>query len=211
MARGFLSKGEDRRKTPLMVMAGIVETILTGIAALFLCIIFLSIQSWSFSLPLIVPLIVGILFIYILEPKNFTKLSARFFKLSNNDAHTHFQYNFINLLMWFLGEFLVVLIGSLALFVLLSSFLRVNIQHFALIVIGWSFAVAISSLFFWLPGTPFIRDGTMVGILSTKMTAGFAVIFVIVQRLWSIITILLFSVVLWFIYDFPTLLSKFKN
>jgi len=211
LVRGFLNKSDDNVKTPLTVMAGVVETILSGIAALSLCILFLFLQNWSLSLPLSVPIAVGIVMLYILSPKIFTRISIWFVKLTNkNYSDTHLHFSYVNLLLWFLGELLVVFVGSMALFVLLSSFLEISLQIFFLVIISWSFAVAISSLFFWLPGTPFIRDGTMVGILSTKMALGFAILFVIVQRLWSIITILLLSLCLWLIFDLPTLISKIK-
>lgn len=211
LVRGFLSKKDGTIKTPLTVMAGVVETILNGISALSLCILFLFLQNWSVSLPLTIPLLVGIIMLFILDPKIFTRLTNWFVKLTNkNYPNTYLQFTYSNLLLWFFGELLVIIIGSLALFVLLSSFLEVNLQILVLMIISWSFAVAISSLFFWLPGTPFIRDGTMVGILSTNMTLGFAILFVVVQRLWSIITILLFSLFLWIIFDLPKLVTKIK-
>lgn len=211
-ARGFLSESEDTIKKPLILMAGVVETILTGIAALFLCILVLYFQDWSFSLPLAIPLGTGIIMMVVLSPKIFNRVSLFFLRMANkNNSNINFQYTYCNLLVWFLGEIFVIFMGSVALVVLLSSFLDVNLQVFVLMMISWSFAVAISSLFFWLPGTPFVRDGTMVGILSTEMRAGFAVIFVIVQRLWSILTILMLSVFLWLLFDLPTIGSKIKN
>lgn len=211
LVRGFLSKKVGNIKTPLTVMAGVVETILSGISALSLCILFLFLQNWTMSLPLTIPLLVGLIMLLIINPKIFTRVTTWFFKLTNKSyPDTYLQFTNTNLFLWFLGELLVIIIGSLALFVLMSSFREVNLQILILIIISWSFAVAVSSLFFWLPGTPFIRDGTMVGILSTKVTLGFAILFVVVQRVWSIITILLLSLCLWIIFDLPTLVTKIK-
>lgn len=211
LVRGFLSKQVGNIKTPLTVMAGVVETILSGISALSLCILFLFLQNWTMSLPLTMPLLVGLIMLLIINPKIFTRITTWFFKLTNKSyPDTYLQFTNANLFLWFLGELLVIIIGSLALFVLMSSFREVNLQILILIIISWSFAVAVSSLFFWLPGTPFIRDGTMVGILSTKVTLGFAILFVVVQRVWSIITILLLSLCLWIIFDLPNLVTKIK-
>ena len=113
------------------------------------------------------------------------------------------RYTFANLACWILLEAVVVVIGGLAIFLFLRSMVDVPFSVALRIILAWGAGSAVSNLFFWLPGTMLIRDGVMALILVPEMTFAMAFVFVVLQHLWSLGSVLLLVGIIWLVFDFP--------
>lgn len=182
-----------------VIVAGVLETLITGIASLGLYAIS-SMFIYDFKVlksPYIVSGI-GLLTVFLLHPKVFSKVSKTFLmKSANVDSIDVAPYSLKQLLIWVAGEACVILLGSTGLFFLLKSFIDVgNVVWFS-VLIAWTAANAVSALFFWLPGTPVLRDGAIAFILSFSIPLASAIIFVVIQRIWTFSSLLVNALIVW--------------
>ena len=96
----------------------------------------------------------------------------------------------------------MVIIGGVAIFIFLRSFVEVSFDVVPRIILAWGAASAVSNLFFWLPGTMLIRDGVMALVLVPEMTLTLAFVFVVLQHLWFLGSVLLLAGIVWLVINF---------
>lgn len=118
------------------------------------------------------------------------------------------SFNFKDLVIWVSVEIIILLIGGMAMFVLLASLTDVSLSMLIPVIASWAVAVAVGNLFFWLPGTPVLRDGAMILALTPSLILPVAVAFVLLVRLWSLASLLLLAGLVWVTLDLPTRLRK---
>jgi hypothetical protein len=107
------------------------------------------------------------------------------------------------LVWWVLVESVVVGIGGVALFFLLSSLVPVPGQTLLPLVAAWAAASAAGNLFFWLPATSFVRDGALILALTPALPTSIAILFAVLVRVWMIACLLLLAGVIWLWLDCP--------
>ncbi len=106
-------------------------------------------------------------------------------------------YSVPQLLQWLILEMTVVGIGGIALFALLSSVTDAPVSLVIPMLISWAAASAAGNLFFWMPGSPILRDGALVLILTRHIAPPIALGFVVLVRLWSLGSLLLLAGIAW--------------
>jgi hypothetical protein len=186
--------------------AGVIEAILSGVGGLIvyaLASIFApKIYLWKQPL---VGLVFGLLALVIIFPPVFNRFAGWVLAKTQNNKSASLQvgYTFRNLATWILLEAGVVLIGGIAIFIFLRSIVDVPNIVAIRIILAWGAAAAVSNLFFWLPGTLIIRDGVMALVLIPEMSPAMAFIFVVLQHLWFLGSVLLVTGIVWLILDFP--------
>jgi hypothetical protein len=111
------------------------------------------------------------------------------------------NYRVIDLVRWLLYEMIVIIIGGISIFLLLKSILPVSIELLIPVIATWAAGVAVGTLFFWLPGSPVLRDGTMAIILAMFISPASAILFVGLVRIWLIISLLLLAGMVWLLLD----------
>lgn len=185
--------------------ASVVETFLTGIGALAVYAVTAIVQPGTelWQRPEL-GVGVAILFLFLVHPSVFNPL-CRWILNQAGQGHEALQVNFSlrELGMWIALETLVVTIGGGALFVLLNSLIATPTTVLVQMISAWAAAVAISNLLFWLPGTAVLRDGVMILALSPSLPVAFALIFVMLARIWAIASILLIAGLIWLLLDRP--------
>ncbi len=186
--------------------AGVVETVLSGAGGLLVyaitSIFTPGIDVWKQPA---VGLIFGFLALVMIFPPIFNRLTGWVLAKSQpkQAALLQVRYNFADLACWILLEAVVVIIGGLAIFIFLRSIAEVPFGVAPRIILAWGAASAVSNLFFWLPGTMLIRDGVMALVLVPEMILAMAFIFVVLQHLWFLGSVLLLAGIVWLALDFP--------
>ncbi|RMF41364.1 MAG: hypothetical protein D6755_12665 [Anaerolineae bacterium] len=107
------------------------------------------------------------------------------------------QYTLPNLLAWMVLEMGVVAIGGGALFTLLNSLTSASLELLLPLITAWAAASAAGNLFFWMPGSPILRDGALLLILTNHIPTSIALGFVVLVRLWSLGSLLLLAGIAW--------------
>jgi hypothetical protein len=102
--------------------------------------------------------------------------------------------------VWIGLEALVTVIGRVA-YVLLG-FATVPGWMVIQIIEVWAIAVVAGNLFFWLPGTSILRDGIFIIALTQVMSLPTAIVFTLLARLWTIVSLLILATFVW-IFDLP--------
>lgn len=187
--------------------AALIEKIIVGIAAMGIYSI-TSIIRPDISLiksPLI-SIIFTIFLLSLLHPKVF-KLITHWYQeyLKKETDLQQINYNSRSLAIWLFLEMLVVFIGGIAVFLLLKSVTDATLPLLIPVCAAWSAAAIAGNLFFWIPGTPLLRDGAMVIALSSQLPIQTAVAFVILVRIWNIFSILTLVAFIWLLFDRPRL------
>ena len=176
-------------------------------------IIFFSLAGWFiFSLislvfpninplksPIIGIVILGIIFIATL-PVCFNALHRFIFRIFKRDnTSTIIKYSFKKLSICILWELITLTIGSSAIYLLLLSFYPTTFQSLFYIAAAYCFSVSFANLFFWLPGSLILKDSSMVFALTTFMPISFAIVCVIIIRIWTIFSVLVPFFLVWII------------
>ena len=106
---------------------------------------------------------------------------------------------------WGLVESVIVVMGGIALFFVLSSLVSVPGQTLLLLplIIAWAASSAVGNLFFWLPATSLLRDGALILALTPTLPTPLAILFVVLVRVWSIGSLLLIAGFIWLWLDCP--------
>ena len=190
--------------------ASLIETMVIGVAAAGLysvtTILRPDISLWKNPG-------IGILFfaliLLLLHPNIFNRLINWVLRRANRkEIYPEAGFGFRQTVTWIGLEVVVLTIGGLAVFTLLASITNVSRGMLILMVAVWAAGSAAGNFFFWLPGTPVLRDGTMILALTPGLTLPVAVAFVLLVRLWSLASLLLLAGLVWVTLDLPTRLRK---
>ncbi len=106
-------------------------------------------------------------------------------------------YTIPRLLFWLGSEMAVVSIGGAALYALLNSLTPAPPALYLPMMTAWAAASAAGNLFFWMPGSPILRDGAMIVILRAHLPLAVVLAFVALIRLWSLVSLLLLAGIAW--------------
>ncbi|OGO74792.1 MAG: hypothetical protein A3K41_12695 [Chloroflexi bacterium RIFOXYD12_FULL_57_15] len=191
--------------------ASIVETLVVGLAAAGLymasTLVRPDISLWKKPE---IGLLFSILALTLIHPRIFNRLVNWALQRTKQEKNglPLASFNFKALVIWVSVEIIILLIGGMAMFVLLASLTDVSPSMLIPVIASWAVAVAVGNLFFWLPGTPVLRDGAMVLVLTPSQTLPVAVAFVLLVRLWSLASLLLLAGLVWVTLDLPTRLRK---
>jgi hypothetical protein len=183
--------------------ASVVETFVMGIAAagVYGVAVLLrpSINLWQRP---VIGFGFAFLALLLIHPRIFGSLSGWMLKRSKPGKELlTLDFGFRELAAWIGLESVVVLSGGLALFVFLTSLIMVQPAVLVQVIAAWAAASAISNLFFWLPGTPVLRDGAMILALTPGLPLPVALIFVALVRIWSIVSLLVVAGFAWLLLD----------
>ncbi len=192
-----------------VAVASVVETLLIGIAALGLYALSVLLKPelsvWQ-SAPLTFAF-VALPFV-LLHPRVFNQVVAWTLRLSKRaDSIRPMQFGFLDLTYWVAAEAVVLLIGGVALYTLLLSITPVTEDVIWRVIAGWAAASAVSNLFFWLPGTPIVRDSALILLLNASLPLPIVLIFVVLVRVWSLVSLLGIALVVWVALDRRSLFS----
>ena len=136
-----------------------------------------------------------------LHPRIFSPIFHWIAKRSSKSFRDEsFEYSSQKLATWILIESGTILIGGLAVFTLLGSLGEITSGALIPVIASWASATAASSLLFWLPGSPLLRDGAMVIALSPILPLSSALFFVVIVRLWSIGSLVLLAFLVWLVF-----------
>ena len=122
------------------------------------------------------------------------------------------EYSLLKGISWVVGEIIVVFLGGISLYLFLFTFVNIDNNQTLLIVAVWAAASASASFLFWLPGSFLVRDGAMLLVLQKILpNVQLAFSIIILHRIWIIISITLFALIIWFIFDLSKNLKKNIN
>lgn len=190
--------------------ASVVETLVSGVAAMA---VYAAASVVRPELTLWKRPEIGILFsiatLILIQPRIFNRLINWAVRKKDPQAEllqVHFGLG--ELAVWLGLELAVVAIGGGAMFTLLSSLTPVSPAVFLPVAAAWAAAVAAGNLFFWLPGTPFLRDGAMLLALTPSLSLPVALVFVLLIRLWSLVSLLVIAGGVWLCFDLPARLRR---
>lgn len=189
----------------LVAAASVVETFTAGIAAMGvygLSVLLLpEISLWKrpeigFAFSILVMILV--------YPPVFNRLSGWVLRRSKRgEALLRVNFRARELANWIMLEAVVVVVGGLSVFIFLNSFVAVPQFVVVPVIAAWAASLAAGNLFFWLPGTPLLRDGTMVLILTPSLPLSVTLLFVLLLRVWAIMSLLAVALGIWLIIDKP--------
>ncbi|HET7091214.1 MAG TPA: hypothetical protein VFL17_21480 [Anaerolineae bacterium] len=185
--------------------ASVVETFVIGVAAMGVYAVSVIVRpDLSFWQRPEIGLGFSLLVLLLIHPRVFNRLSGWMLRRSKRgEAILLVEFGLAELVGWICLESVVVLIGGLAWFVLLTSLIAVPGTVLVQMISAWAAALAVGSLFFWLPGTAFLRDGAMIVALTPSLPMSVAVIFVLIVRIWSIASLLIIAGAVWLLLDRP--------
>jgi hypothetical protein len=194
----------------MVAAASVVEALVIGIASMAVYATYLIIDPGTGLLrrPEI-GIGIALLALLLLYPPIFDRLANQALKwrrAGENASVVHFRAR--QLLFWLLLEAVVVVIGGVALFVLLSSMMAVPVAALTKLVGAWAATVAVGNLFFWLPATSLLRDGVLVFALAAIIGLPVAVLFAVLARVWSVASMLLLAGVIWLALDYVYVLLR---
>lgn len=181
-----------------VISASLLETLLTGIASMLIYALITAarpeISLWKNQQ---ISLVLAISMLVFFNPRLFRWLFDKVYRLTQKKTPPSIKLTYLDLTRWIAYEGIVVLIGGVAVFALLSSFTPVSKSFLLPVLAAWAAGVSAGTLFFWLPGTPLLRDGALVLALSTQMALPLTIAFAILARFWSILTVLLMAGLVW--------------
>ncbi len=125
-----------------------------------------------------------LLAVIFVQPRVFTPFLQWIAKISRRDiGEFSVSYRARDLGLWIGIEMIMILIGGLAIYLLLGSVTEPPPEAFFPILASWAAATAAGFLFFWVPGTPLLRDGAMILALSPILSLPTTLLFVVIIRL----------------------------
>jgi len=186
--------------------ASVIETLVIGVASLavYAVAVVLHPQISLWQRPEIGAGFAALVLI-VIHPRVFTPFSRWLQQRTRSGSETLLvDFTLRELVSWIFLEALVVLIGGLAVLVLLNSLGESPETVIIPVIAAWAAASAASNLFFWLPGTPILRDGVMILVLAPSLSLPIALIFAILLRVWAITSLLIIAGLIWmFLYLLP--------
>jgi hypothetical protein len=190
--------------------ASLVETLVSGVASAGLYFLTTTlhpeISLWKNPG---VGVIFFVLILLLLRPNIFNRMVNWALKRANRkEFYPEVGFGFWKTATWVGLEVFVLVIGGLAVFTLLASMTNVSDSMLIPVIATWAAGSAAGSFFFWLPGTPVLRDGAMILILTPGLSLPVAVASVLLIRLWSLASLLLLAGLVWVIFDLPVWLKK---
>ena len=146
----------------------------------------------------------SILALIFIHPRVFNRLIKWLLdRTHKGEYYQTVDYGFGTLATWLSLEIIVICIGGLAAFILMKSVFPVSIEMLLPMIASWAAAAAVGNLFFWIPGTPLLRDGAMVVALTADLTLPLALVFVALIRIWTIASLLALAGLVWLFIDRP--------
>jgi hypothetical protein len=139
----------------------------------------------------------AILGLVLVQPPLFNRIIGWLLRRSRRTDEPPVSLRYTDLGRWLVLEGFVVVIGGVAVYVLLGSLVEAPPGVLLPVVQAWAAAAVAGNLFFWIPGTPVIRDGAMTLILAQALPASMAILFVLLVRVWTIISILMLAALIW--------------
>jgi hypothetical protein len=193
-----------------VVTASIIESFVIGVAAMVVyagCILLQpGVKLWTRPWVGIGFTLLALVLIY---PPVFNRLSTWVLQRSKRVAEPiTINVHLRELIGWVLVEIVMVGIGGVALFCLLSSLTPVPGQILLPLVMAWAASSAVGNLFFWLPATSLLRDGALILALTPPLPASLAILFALLARVWSIASLLLIAGLIWLWLDSPLRKSR---
>ena len=184
--------------TSQVVFATIIEMLLMGIAALLVVgLIGMFHTNTIIWYSPTVMIIATILAVVLIQPPVFNRLGMYALSRSRQWAKPIVKLQYFDLGKLFLLEVLTVIVGGSAVYYLLRSLIFITSELYPLVVGAWAAGIVTSNLLFWLPGKLVIRDGITILVLTQALTPSLAVTFVIIVRLWTVISILIAYLLAW--------------
>ena len=190
--------------------ASVIESFVIGVAAMIVyagCVMLQpGVNLWTRPWVAIVFTLLALILIY---PPVFNRLSTWVLQRSKRVAEPiTINVHLRELVGWVLVEIVMVGIGGVALFLLLSSLVPVPVQTLLPLVIAWAASSAVGNLFFWLPATSLLRDGALILALTPPLPVSLAILFALLARVWSIASLLLIAGLIWLWMDSPIRKSR---
>ncbi len=185
-------------------LASILEVIIVGIAGFILYTITTIIDPrlglWA-SHPWI-GIVIILASLTLIHPKVFRPLTLFFLrKIKKEEAAPVGNYRIRDLSLWVAFEIAVTIVGGVSIFALLKSILPVSWDLLIPVISAWAASVTVGTVFLWLPGSPVLRDGAMAIILSVFISPANAILFVVILRVWIIVSIMLLAALIWLLLD----------
>ena len=183
--------------------ASVVETLIIGVAAAGLYSITTVLQpAISFWNNPWIGLLLSLMTLSLLQPRIFHRIANWVLrKVNRGESFPETTFSFRQILLWIGLEMSVLAIGGTAVFLLLASITPMSQVYISSTIISviaaWAAGTSAGSLLFWLPGTPVLRDGAMVLALAPGLTLPMAVVFVLLVRLWSLVSLLVWAGLVW--------------
>lgn len=203
LGRASLYRQLGGQSLPVLA-ASLMETVITGIASMglyaLLTILQPEISLWKNQT---LSLFIAVLMLALIHPRVFKGVLNWLFARTRQVVPEQIQYHYWRLMTWVGVEMIVVLVGGFSMYLLLASFTPVSPAYLVPILAAWAAGVAAGTLFFWLPGTPLVRDGAVVIALAPLLPLAITVAFVVLIRLWTIISLLLITGLVWLLVDRP--------
>ena len=180
-----------------ITVASVIEFMLLGLAGLVVYGLTMFIQpAQSLWQRPEIAFIVTTTALTLVQPPLFNRLIRLVLRYSRQ-SETFTSLSYSDLGLWLILEILTVIIGGTAIYVLLQSFIEIPpAEAYVLVVSAWA-ASAASNLLFWFPGKPLLRDGIMALVLTRLLPPALALAFVVILRVWTIVSILLAAGLAW--------------
>jgi hypothetical protein len=175
--------------------ASVVESVLIGLAGLVVygltTLLHRTENVWQ--QPGIALAVAALAFVLI-QPPIFSRIIGWLPRRLRQAEEPAVSLRYTDLVRWLVLEGIVIVIGGGAVYVLLQGFTAVPSGLFFPVISAWAVAAVAGNLFFWVPGTPVIRDSAMVLILVQSLPASIAILFALLVRVWTITSILIVAV-----------------
>lgn len=175
-----------------VLVATMVEVLLMGLAGLVVYSLTLLIipQAVVWHRPEIAILAISGVFILI-QPPFFNRISGKILSWFEQTKQQMVDLSYQDLVILLILEAVTIIIAGTAIYYLLQSFVSVSPSAYFSVVGAWGIGVAASNLFFWFPGKPILRDGAMIIVLTQILPPSLAIAFVIIIRIWTMLSMLL--------------------
>jgi glycosyltransferase 2 family protein len=210
LGRASLYRQLGGQSLPVLA-ASLMETVITGIASMglyaLLTILQPEISLWNNPT---LSLLIALAMFALIHPRIFKGVLNWLFARTRQVVPEQIQYTYWRLMAWVGVEMLVVLLGGFSMYLLLASFTPVSLTYLVPIMAAWAAGVAAGTLFFWMPGTPLLRDGAVVIALSPLLPLAITVAFVVLIRIWTIVSLLLITGLVWLLVDRPNRATRAK-
>ncbi|MDX1664298.1 MAG: lysylphosphatidylglycerol synthase domain-containing protein [Candidatus Promineifilaceae bacterium] len=182
--------------------ASVIEFILMGIAGLLVYALLAFVQPvhviWQRPAIAVAMVLVALALI---QPPLFNRIANWLNRRAGKKRVQAVPLRYWDLLRWLIMECGVVAIGGVAVYLLLQSVTPTSLDLLFPIISAWAVAVVTGNLFFWLPGTPVIRDGFMALILAQLLPPALAIAFVVIVRVWTLLSILVLIGLIWVLIE----------
>ncbi|OQY42392.1 MAG: hypothetical protein B6242_16265 [Anaerolineaceae bacterium 4572_78] len=183
-----------------VTVAGVIEMMLIGVAGLIVYggTLFFHESEQLWQRPEIA-IGIAIIALIIIQPPIFNYICQFILQRFKQTTEYTISLSYTDLAIILSLEIVVIIIGGTAIYFLLKSFVATTSDLYITMVRVWAVGVAAGHLLFWFPGKPILRDGAIVLTLSQAITPSLALIFVIIVRLWTIVSAIIAFAIAWLI------------